>query len=589
MSDKFESKKKIAENEKIKMELKEKYKENFKPCVQIFPPQDGISEYLGELDADVEWSNDTQGAYDRFLNIDAYKKFIIQENLILMGRTGTGKSSILNRYAFAVNGNENKTGFNMAIGIKFEPFFDKLQLYVFDNNVNTKNYIAQGIGIIIKLQIMQSLVNKYDENDDILKCFSQEIQIISNYLEEKKIWKKTNIVMMISEIIDLSSEPNISLRLVILELKKIFESLEDRDIQIALETILNNYKVIILADSIDYYDITERKVVVINKALVDMAFDFYKIFKQTNVLLKVAIPSEVYTHIIEQIVAKRKSKVVAIEWKYKDIIKMLAIKIFYFFKIKIEENKFAEELIDGYKIQDFYKYQTAVDFLHKILPKTCEACIPMYFETLPYCIRHTQKKPRQIITIFNSLVEKICEEKQYNYFIYNSNLISKFIHRAQKDIINDALNMYNAVAKEQVLSIVKSALSQKRNFLNNNELNNAIKEALKIYKSVGLSEEDVKQILIESGLVGQVQENRYVKENSEFFKNSEIIKISIALFEYQIKDTLPSKSGVQYVLHPMCYEYYANEIDYNALVYPTPAEDLEDNVLSKLENENVIF
>lgn len=586
MSNKFEKEKQRTEREQIKKELMEKYKEDFRPCEQIFPPQNSVEEYLGELDADNEWNNDCQGAYAQFLNTDAYKKFIVPENIILMGRTGTGKSSILNRYAYAVNNKEGRTGFDLAVNIKFELFFDKLQLYIFNDDI--ESYITCGIEIIIKLQIMQGLVNRYNANDD-LKDFTQEIDSIKGYLKEKGIRKNTNIVKRISHILDTINEPNSDLRMAIFKLEEEFIALEDDDIQNALETILGKYKVLLLVDSIDHYDITEKKVIVINKALVNMAFESYKNRAKSNVLIKVAIPSEVYTHIIEQIAAKRKSKVVAIEWRYKDIVRMLAIKVFYFFERNIDEYTFAQTLINDYQIQDFYDYQVALELLYKILPKTCRACVPMCFETLPYCIRHTQKKPRQIITIFNSFIEKICEEKRYDYFVNNSDLISNYIHRMQKDIINDALNMYNATAKEKVLPIVKSVLSQKRNFLDGSELNIAIKDALNIYGSIGLSEKDVKQILIESGIIGQVQANRYVDRNNELFKNVNVMKISIALFEYQIKDTLPLRNGVQYVLHPMCYEYYANEIDYNAMVYPTPADDIEDNILSKLEYTNVIF
>lgn len=564
----------------------EKYTEDFRPCEQIFPPQNSVEEYLGELDADNEWNNDFEGAYAQFLNTDAYKKFIVPENIILMGRTGTGKSSILNRYACAVNNKEGNTGFNLAINIKFELFFNKLKLYMFNND--TDSYISIGIELIFKLQIMQGLVNRFNNYDDLIE-FTQEIDIIKKYMKEKGIRKNTNIVKHISHILDTINDPGSDLRTAVFRLEKEFNALKDHDIQDALETILSKYRILLLVDSIDHYDITEKKVIVINKALVNMAFESYKYMGKYNVLIKVAIPSEIYTHIIEQIAAKRKSKVVAIEWRYKDLVRMLAIKVFYFFKKNIDEYKFAQELISDYQIQDFYKYQVALELLYKLLPKTCRACVPMYFESLPYCIRHTQKKPRQLITIFNSFIEKICEERQYDYFVYNSDLISNYIHRMQKDIINDALNMYNAPAKEKVLPIVKSVLNQKRNFLDGSELNAAIKDALNIYGSIGLSEKDVKQILIESGIIGQVQANRYVDKNNELFKNINVMKISIALFEYQIKDTLPLKNGVQYVLHPMCYEYYANEIDYNAMVYPTPADDIDDDVLSKLEYENVIF
>lgn len=172
-NNKFEKEKQRAEKEKIKRELCEKYKEDFRPCTQIFPPQDSVSEYLGDLDADNEWSNNSEGAYAQFLNTNAYRKFIIPENLILMGRTGTGKSSILNRYAYAVNNNEGNTGFDLAINIKFESFFDKLKIYGFNNNINS--YISDGIELIIKLQILQSLLINADNQK--LREFQKELNL----------------------------------------------------------------------------------------------------------------------------------------------------------------------------------------------------------------------------------------------------------------------------------------------------------------------------------------------------------------------------------------------------------------------------
>lgn len=137
----------------------------------------------------------------------------------------------------------------------------------------------------------------------------------------------------------------------ILRLTNLYDGINDEEIENALEIILDKHKVLVLVDSLDYYDITEKKVVTISKALVELEFLYYRMYKEQNILLKAAIPSEVYTHVLEQIPAKRKTKVVAIEWRYKDLIKMLAIKVFFYF----DSNKyeFSKDYVSQYELEDF--------------------------------------------------------------------------------------------------------------------------------------------------------------------------------------------------------------------------------------------
>lgn len=586
-NDKYGKNRRDAENKRIRDELKEKYKEHWDYCEQVFPPNNSIEEYLGELDADIEWSNDKKGAFRRFLNIEAYKKFIEEDNLILLGRTGTGKSSILNRYVYAVNSGEIKE-FSVALYIKLEEFFSRLQEYNFGTQYNPINYITEGIELVVKLCIIFELVKALKDKEDCENAYCNELQILSEFVRNKRLRiSTTKIVKKISTEMERMQVENCDLKEAVINLTNLYDSINDEDIENALEIILDKHKVLVLIDSLDYYDITEKKVVTMNKALVEMAFSYYSMYKEQNILLKTAIPSEVYTHVLEQIPAKKKAKVVAIEWRYKDLIRMLAIKMFYYFDNK--NHKFAKDFISQYKLEDFFDYNLAVDFLHKMLPEVCEASIPMEFDALSYCIRHTQKKPRQVLTVFNSFIDKICQEKQFDYFIDHSDEISYYIHRTQKEIINDALSMYNIVAKEKILSIVKDVLCNKPSIMEVSDFNIAIKDALGTIDIVGLSVEEIKQILIESGLVGQLFEEHYVKENSDFFKNDKVIKICITLFEYQIKDTLSIFRNSKYVLHPMCYEYYVNKIDFNALVYPEPADDLDDNIIDKLQKEGVVY
>lgn len=567
------------EKEKIRNELRNRYQPSWNECEEVFTPMNAIKDYLGDTDADIEWSINEEAAYKTFLNIEAYEKFKENENIILVGRTGTGKSSILNRYKYAVEHGEI-ADFNIVVEVKFQRFFDKLKLYNFEESSNAIHYIKDVLEIVIQLVIMQEVIKSVNSKTD-------EMDSLKNFLSSNGISVDADIIERFCDDLDEKFNPGDKLRDAMLLIKRTYNFIVNDDSVEKLKKVLAGKKVVILADSLDYYDITERRIIILNRALIELAFDYFRQLKSKRFLLKVAVPSEVYKHILEGIVAKKKAKTVTIEWRYKDLIMMLALKTFYCFKMG--NYNFAKDFIEEYNLEDFYNFNIAYNFLSSMLPKNCHASIPMCFDTLSYCIRHTQKKPRQIIKIFNSFIERICEEKQFMFFIYNDKLIPEYIHRVQYDIIDDALSMYNAYAKQEVLPIVSNALRKKRNFMNLKELNDAAKDASKIYSVLGMSPDDIKRILIESGLVGVVYKEHFIKENNELFQNKVVNKISIAIFEYQRKDTITHRSGAIYVLHPMCYEYYVNEIDYNALVYPEPANDSGDDIIDKLKTQNMIY
>ena len=51
--------------------------------------------YLGSIDADKEWNDNVEAAQRKFLHTKSYHDFLSDDALILLGRTGTGKTAIL--------------------------------------------------------------------------------------------------------------------------------------------------------------------------------------------------------------------------------------------------------------------------------------------------------------------------------------------------------------------------------------------------------------------------------------------------------------------------------------------------------------
>lgn len=74
--------------------------------------------YLGTIDADKEWNDNPEEAYRKFLHTQSYCDFINPDSFLL-GRTGTGKTSILR--CLCKNVNKNNTDlYDTAIMVSFD-------------------------------------------------------------------------------------------------------------------------------------------------------------------------------------------------------------------------------------------------------------------------------------------------------------------------------------------------------------------------------------------------------------------------------------------------------------------------------------
>lgn len=562
------------------------YESDFRKCERVEAPLTSITQYLGDFDADKEWTRNNEDAYKRFLTIAAYKQFLKEESLLLIGRTGTGKTAILNCYMYdVINGKIPETNIKYVIKLDFKQYIMQLAKYGEINNYTyVQNEIENNIEMVINLAVMQQIVKTQNEKGNA------NYEIISKYIKGKQLNSTTNLLEhCIDEIGDIFAD-NMAGKIMksVSILGKFTQKYKTPDYQGALEALhcfLEKRDFLVLVDSMDIYDIREVSVVLVVKALIETCFRYYNKNNINHIQLKVALPAEIYAHIVASLPEKHQSNTIAIEWKYRDLVKMIALRVLYFSKKDL--NGMFQKMSKEFTYEDFYDdYDKAKEYLTYFLPAECPANISLSFDTIAYCIRHTQKKPRQLMKIFNMFIYVIENKQNLNYFYEHKEKISDYIHMVQEDMIKDALSMYNAYTNNKVIDICDIVLSNRKMILDYRELRDCIKSASNVYKKDDnyLDEKDILRILVESGLLGRYKRHDLIKANSDIFKNKNIIKIITTLFEYQIKGQLYFAPDDQYVIHPMCYEYFTNQIDYNALIYPAPIDDEDDIIVSILEN-----
>lgn len=568
-------------------QLKACFKDEEIHCEKCNFANKNVYEYLGSFAAEDEWDNNPKEAKKRFLNINAYKQFKNNHFIVLIGRTGTGKTSIIKKVVDEVEQKKNSY-FKYCIELSLKDYLFEIPNYgEIDTSIRSMVEIEKNLRLYINLSIMKYIISHKQTftNDADLRG---DFDIIDKYLTSKHIKKDTDIIhRILSEITKSELKNNIGKTISFISQLTLNMIGEDYDKAVsAMMSILHRNSFLILIDTLERYDINDIKVLAIVRALIALSYNCAWRFSKDNLFIKIAIPSEIYTQVREQLSTKYLGREIFIEWNYKDLVKMLAIK-FYCLAIK-EKELFG--FIKNYSLNDLYDdSQRGIKLIYEVFPAMTKATIDMKFDTLAYCIRHTQKKPRQILMIINALLGEIIETGDVNYLKNNSKKVRYLIHSVQDEMLRDSISLYQDSVPE-LLSICSEAISEKKYYFTAKELGKYLHKISKVHKKQ-LDIGDIERLLIESGIIGLKENEQYINRNSTWLENKEIVRIVNASFEYQLKGQLVYNEDSIMVIHPMCYEYFKCLIGKYTMVYPDKDGDPEDflnQMLARTDIENNI-
>lgn len=565
----------------LQEELKSRYIEEEIECESKNIAQKDIYEYLGLFAAEAEWNENPNEANRRFLSITAYKKFRDKYYIGLVGRTGTGKTSIIKKVINEIKNDKNPF-FKHGIELSLKEYILNLPNYAnINSSVQSKVEVERNLSIYINLCVMRYVVKNKGS-------FAGEgdIKDIEKYLREKDIGENTNIVGKIFEVLSGIEQQN-TLSMTVGILAKVSLAFMGESYDKALDVLHKKIKdnpVLVVIDTLEQYDIRDEQILIITKALIQVSAEYAWNFESNKIFIKYAMPSEIYTQVRLLLPAKLIGRIISIEWNYKDLVKMIAVKFFCY--ASTQKHIFA--FVDKYILSDLYEStQRAIDIIYEILPKMCPATIAINFDTLAYCIRHTQKKPRQLMIIMDVLIDEIIKRKDANVLKDNPSYVRYIIHSVQEEMIMDSIAMYKDAIPD-LLPICGEVLGGRKYCFTAKEFLKYIQNVKKIYKK-GLDHDDIRRVMIESGLVGIEETEAYIPENSIWFKNEKVIRVSNASFEYQIKGNLVYNDDSIMCIHPMCYEYFKCKISKYTMVYPDKNADPDDilnEVISSIAGDN---
>lgn len=140
-------------------QLKACFKDEEIHCEKCNFANKNVYEYLGSFAAEDEWDNNPKEAKKRFLNINAYKQFKNNHFIVLIGRTGTGKTSIIKKVVDEVEQKKNSY-FKYCIELSLKDYLFEIPNYgEIDTSIRSMVEIEKNLRLYINLSIMKYIIS----------------------------------------------------------------------------------------------------------------------------------------------------------------------------------------------------------------------------------------------------------------------------------------------------------------------------------------------------------------------------------------------------------------------------------------------
>jgi len=521
------------------------------------------NQIVGTEDASTEWNKDPEKSKSLFLHTRSYEVFKRPDILYLFGRRGTGKTALMNMLNNHIN-NEKSTDYYASAILDSESSFHELSLQIqgspfaelpYGDLVYFLKKKWQWIIYVSAMAVYCNKIEKVNEDDQIIinyletlglgdlnEDYSRIIKISINNLQnnlEKINYAKEQLAAAISETLKIIKASNF------ITAKKTFEK------------ILKNNKTLslIMIDSIELYNVRDNVSRAIVDSLIRAAYNLFINKNNSRIILKIAFPSELWYNIRIFNPGKIEPLSIYILWSYRSLCCMLAKRLSKYYNKDADVNKYEN-------------FDNAKKLLYKHLPRKIISDQEIEFDTMAYIIRHTQKKPREVISIFNSILTRTRKKNNIT-----KDQVKYCTHSQTSLFIEETLNIYEQIY-DNATDIVRNVLNNMEFMFNISDLDKKIAEIKSIRSENSTS--DVKRLLLDSGAIG-IQLN--LRNIPSFKEGKYLIE---GMFEYQVKGTIEISNDTIMLIHPMFYNEIQAKVNLSYFIYPIPYETEEKDIIEEM-------
>lgn len=542
---------------------------------------------LGEASAAADWHHGLVD-HDLFVRIDTYEKFKEEAILFVFGRRGTGKTALVKMlqhdarrdrvrpYVASWTIDQEEAFYGLAAQVR-------LTALASIKPVELQQWLAKAWSWMITTCGMQAVVYQAGRRPPGIDAHAEELSTLRKYLADYGLLhgadadgNDTNVLALLLRVVaeevagSNGSSAADGLRLLSrLEARLMTKGFEAARAALQrVATKLEGY-ILVLIDSLDQYNIDDDVSRTVLSSLMLTANRMYEERVSRRLLVKVAFPSELHGRIDMPNPTKLAPRCLFIIWTYSDLLEVIA-------------RRYRRLLLEG-EVQSASRarpqrtptvaFGDAREFLYRFMPEAVEIGVAQRLDTLSYIVRHTQKKPRQLIVIFNTVLT-LAKEEGVDWTCLDEELVKRGV-RTRLDILAEgSLEVVDYVYPNGSM-FVKTALTGALSIFNARMLDKYVNRTrgLRCQPGAQMDAQEVKGLLIRAGVVGKVKRVWQSRANGAFME---------AQFEYQVPHALTPAPDDLFAIHPMFYGYLETRCARPEFVYPEPSDPEEVVVLGRL-------
>ncbi len=526
---------------------------------------------FGDADAKNEWNENSEESSKMFIHTESYEKFKDESLLFLLGRRGTGKTAMIKMLDYEIK-NHNIKSYSYSEIFSQDDSFYKL-------STTLRSDLFTGL---TKQELIYTLKEKWSwiiystamvavyKSEATNPALQNQLSKVENYLKKNdllpsklQIFQKgpfqKAIQTLENEIEAIDYQPAKIFKAIIKTTKALFSTEFEEALECLVDYLKNsNKRCVVLMDSKEVYEYKDKISDAVISSLMETVLDVYSRSFQTNIYSKVAFPSEMYPHFSPTNVGKTIGKTHFIMWRFKDIISFVAKR---YHRLLEHSSLLSNSECESNMEKDCY--EDAHDFIYCYLPPTIESYNEVVFDTIAYIVKHSQKKPRQIIQLFN-IIFSLAKQNNIKFDALTETCIKEGVNIKLELLTSEVYDMYSKIFPDAG-EIIRKTFKNTSNIFRLKDVHTLLKDSSQTLAKQSMDREDAERLFLESGLIGIVQNKSKIKSSSKILVE--------ALFEYQVKDTLSINHKDELVLHPMFYQSLHILAEKNSFIYPKPAED----------------
>lgn len=457
------------------------------------------------------------------------------DRYLIVGRRGTGKSSLAQYFTF-----QKKIKKARCIDVDHPDIYDTV---LSEFSRKTAQHLGVAIPRIVKmweLVVWSLIFEELKESDSAISA--------ACYFTQRKSSAARMTLDIIKGLITRFTSTETG------EIGTGFEDFVSSDVienaKKATLKISGRNPVILAIDALERCSIDDEQMMRATAALVQAAKQINHSYAIKGIHIKVFISAEIFPYLSENIISnysKYVRKPIYMHWRTRDLMRLVCWRFFHYLKARDQLKKESKCDIDWTNFESVYKALWIPYFGKKLRNGNAST-----EETLPYILRHTQMRPRQVVMVCNAIADVSQGAGIFPTFFQNT--IVTGVRATEVDLALEIINSYTGTYPK--IGQILDALVSMDVLFQTSDLDRVAPATASQWPSGEYSSAKFRQILAEMGILGRV---RNIDAKS---------KIVSADFEYAIKDRLMLSNKEKCVIHPMFMKKFNIRNPEKYKVYP---------------------